>query len=284
MLQILLWLGIWLVVQMVLLSACGHISSSEGSFSSHGEKPIFVPVTKGVYVWGSPPGELGHQPTEDQQTVEITYDFEVSTTETTQLQWVRVMKTNPSKFSTREICPSTFLTVDGVGVCPTHPVEQVSWEDVQQYLVRLNGSLKDGYHYRLPTEAEWEYFARANTSTAFSFGDSPLQGLEFGWFRENSPPRTSPVGLKRPNPWGLFDVHGNNWEWTQDLFKKGRTPSRLTDPKGGKQGEHRVVRGGSWFFTIGDARSARRAPWRQSRRIDDVSFRLVRVKIASTPQ
>lgn len=177
---------------LLLLCSCVQLSKPSSPQWSLSAPPKFVVVAKGTYVWGSPKSEEGHQPAEAQQSVEITKGFEVSTTEVTQLQWFEVMGNNPSKFSTNAVCPRTYQEIDGVGVCGDFPVEQVSWVDIQEFLSRLNHLIRDGYHYRLPTEAEWEYFARANTTTAYSFGDSPEPGMDYGWFKENSPNELRP--------------------------------------------------------------------------------------------
>jgi formylglycine-generating enzyme required for sulfatase activity len=143
----------------------------------------------------------------------------------TQAQWEAVMGSNPSEF-----------------LGPELPVETVSWEDVQAFLARLN-ALGDPYRYRLPTEAEWEYAARAGTSTAYA---GKLD--ETGWCRDNSGKQSHPVGQKQPNAWGLYDMQGNVWEWCADWFDADsyRGASRA-DPAGPASGVHRVVRGGSWY-------------------------------------
>ena len=128
----------------------------------------------------------------------------------------------------------------------TMPVEHVSWEDAQKFIERLNAK-EGGPKYRLPTEAEWEYAARAGTTTAYSFGANASQLGEYAWFSENSVSTMHPVGQKKPNPWGLYDMHGNVWEWVHDWYSgdayKAST-STAVDPKGPSTGSSRVYRGG----------------------------------------
>jgi formylglycine-generating enzyme required for sulfatase activity len=155
--------------------------------------------------------------------VTISSAYYLQTTEVTQGQWKKVMGSNPSKFKN---CGDD---------CP---VEQVSWSDVQVFIRKLN-SQEGTDKYRLPTEAEWEYACRAGTTTAYSFGDNESDLGDYGWYHGNSGNRTHPVGQKRPNPWGLYDVHGNVWEWTQT-----------------EEGSRRVFRGGSWPYNAGHCHSA----------------------------
>ncbi len=167
--------------------------------------------------------------------------FLIGKTEVTQGQWKAVMGSNPSLFSRcGEDCP----------------VEQVSWNEAQQFAQRL--SQKTGKQYRLPSEAEWEYAARAGTSTKWSFGDNESQLGDYAWFRDNSQSETQRVAQKRPNAFGLFDMHGNVWEWTQDCWHDNYTGA-LTDGRAwttGCSGSFRVLRGGSWSGNPAILRSA----------------------------
>lgn len=145
----------------------------------------------------------------------------------------------------------------GIYSAPSHfqgnnlPVEMVSWNRCQQFLEGLN-AVGDGNVYRLPTEAEWEYACRAGTTGDYA-GD--LDAL--GWYDKNSGNKTHPVGQKQPNAWGLYDMHGNVWEWCQDW--KGFYPNQpVTDPTGPSTGFLRVNRGGSWNYSAGNCRSAYR--------------------------
>ena len=149
------------------------------------------------------------------------------------------MGSNPSEFKGRN-----------------NPVEMVSWDDAQEFIKRLNA--KEGHkRYRLPTEAEWEYAARAGTTTAYSFGDNKKELSRYAWYGENSGDSTKPVGQKQPNPWGLYDVHGNVFEWVQDWYgEKYYANSPGTDPKGPSSSSGRVGRGGGWGSFAESCRSA----------------------------
>ena len=153
------------------------------------------------------------------------------------------------------------------------PVENVSWEDVQRFLFRLNESSGRG-SYRLPTEAEWEYAARAESTNDYG-GTGRLR--EMGWYRENSDYRTHPVAEKAPNDWGLHDMHGNVMEWVNDWYGAEfySWPNVDTDPTGPPDGFTRVARGGSWFDPEYMARSAYRGELDPAYRIGRIGFRLV---------
>jgi len=155
--------------------------------------------------------------------VEITRPFYLQTTEVSQAQWKRIMGNNPSRF---EDCGDD---------CP---VEKVSWNDAQKFIEELN-QMEGINKYRLPTEAEWEYACRAKTETAYSFGDEVDKLGEYARYGDNSGGKTKPVGKKKPNAWGLYDMHGNVWEWVQDRY--GDYPTGpIPDPKGPDKGEYRV--------------------------------------------
>jgi formylglycine-generating enzyme required for sulfatase activity len=156
------------------------------------------------------------------------------------------------------------------------PVINVSWEDAVNYAVWL--SRLTGERYRLPTEAEWEYAARANTTTAFSFGDDIGKLNEYAWYSDNSEGKTHPVGKKKPNAWGLYDMHGNVWEWVaddwHDNYREAPHDGRawVDDPRGA----YRVMRGGSWDYGAQGCRAAGRFYDRPSYRYDDFGFRLAK--------
>jgi formylglycine-generating enzyme required for sulfatase activity len=225
----------------------------------------FVHIPDGAFLMGSPKGEKGRFDNETQHQVTLTKEFYLQQTEVTQAQWQAVMGNNPSHFLQ---CGSE---------CP---VEQVSWEDVQQFVTRLNEKSRDTF--RLPTEAEWEYAARAGTTGPFSFGEClttdqanydgnlPLGGCPEGEYRE----QPIPVGsLKKPNNWGLHDMHGNVWEWVQDWY--GGYGTDAMDPKGPESGSFRVIRGGSWFNDAWYCRAADRLRFGPGGRNFNLGFRLV---------
>ena len=136
------------------------------------------------------------------------------------------------------------------------------------------GIIPPNYTYRLPTEAEWEYAARGGTTTLYSFGNSPAQLGTHGWYADNSAETTHPVGQKLPNPWGLYDAHGNVWEWCSDWA--GNYPGgSVTDPQGPASGTAKIIRGGSWFQTGTACRSANRDTNVAGSRNGDVGFRVV---------
>ena len=211
----------------------------------------FAYIPAGEFQMGSNNGESKEKPV---HTVRISQGFQMGITEVTQAQWEAVMGSNPSNFKN----------------CLQCPVEQVSWEDAQQFIAKLNGQ-NDGYKYRLPTESEWEYAARAGTT-----GDYAGSLDAMAWYSNNSDSKTHPVGTKSPNSWGLYDMHGNVWEWVQDWY--GAYPSgAVTDPSGAASGSYRVVRGGSWVSPAAGARSADRSrAHAPSYRSIGVGFRVVR--------
>lgn len=178
--------------------------------------------------------------------------------EVTQGQWEAVMGWNRSMNSGCERCP----------------VEYVSWDEVQEFVGRLN-ALAGGNRYRLPAEAEWEYAARAGTS-----GDRYAPNLDaIAWYEDNTgglKGRTQPVGAKAPNAWGLHDMLGNVSEWVQDWY--GRYPGdSVTDPRGPGSGSDRVIRGGNWLYGARECRASYRDELPPDYRQTTVGFRLVRM-------
>jgi len=153
------------------------------------------------------------------------------------------------------------------------PVEKVSWDDVQAFIKKLNE--KEGKNkFRLPTEAQWEYACRAGSNIRFSFGSSESDLKRYAWYDSNSGRRSHPVAQKKPNAWGLYDMHGNVWEWCQDWF--GDYPSGfVTNPKGSSSGSIRVLRGGSWNSIAGFCRSANRSRNEPGGRDNGFGFRLI---------
>jgi len=183
----------------------------------------FSVIPAGAFQMGSTNGYPNEQPV---HSVTISQSFSMQRTPVTQGQWREIMGSDPSYFSA---CGDS---------CP---VEMVSWHDVQEFIQLLNQRYP-GRNYRLPTEAEWEYAARAGTT-----GDYGGTGVldQMGWHVGNSGNRTHPVALKQPNAWDLYDMHGNVWEWVQDWYEP-YTAEAKTDPTGPASGSIRVLRGGSW--------------------------------------
>jgi formylglycine-generating enzyme required for sulfatase activity len=219
----------------------------------------FVYISPGTFMMGSPANEKDRDNDEKQHQVTLSQGYYLQSTEVTQGQWKAVMGNNPSYFK------------DCGGDCP---VEQVSWEDVQEFIRRLNQREGDDI-YRLPTEAEWEYACRAGSNDRFCFGDDEGRLSEYAWYDSNSGKKTHGVAQKKPNPWGLYDMHGNVWEWCHDWF--GDYPSgSVTDPSGPSGGSVRVLRGGSWIYGPGYVRCADRFRGDPGVRCDDLGFRLLR--------
>ena len=235
------------------------------------------------FTMGSPPDESGRHRNENQVNVTISKDFEIMTTEVTQRQWFDVMGYNPSFFKDKDDCHN-HVTIKGEKLCPSHPVERVTWTDVQSYIKKLNdmngvsgcyGTPQDTFGcYRLPTEAEWELAARGGTATPYFFGNNASLLGKYAWYRKNSGGRTYQVGLKEPNPYGLYDMSGNLWEWVQDKY--GRNLPGGTDPLPISSELGRVFRGGSWFNFARGLRSAFRSAGGLGYRHLNVGFRLVR--------
>ena len=209
---------------------------------------------------GSPEDEEGRWKTlntEGPQTaVTISRGYWMGKYEVTQTEYEGVMGNNPSYFNgVRQVWdPESGTEIDVDYTDPNRPVEAVSWDDAVAYCAaltgreRLAGRITPNSVYRLPTEAEWEYACRGWTSTRFSYGDDPgyTNLTNYAWYGDNSGGSTHPVGQKSPNPWGLHDVHGNVWEWCQDLLAYSLPGGVALDPQGPETGSHRVFRGSDW--------------------------------------
>ena len=164
-----------------------------------------------------------------------------------------------------------------------YPVETVSWDEVQEFIKRLNEKTRK--NYRLPTEAEWEYAARAGSTTRYPCGDDEGCLDAIAWYDANADYTTHPVGKKLPNAWGLYDMIGNVWEWCNDWYdEKYYKNSPSNDPKGPKAGSGRVIRGGSWGVSAGGCRSSYRSICDPSRAYDYLGFRLVLPQVISEGQ
>jgi len=232
-------------------------SSAIGAGMEEGAKTFISPFIKAQFVL-IPAGTFTR---DDMNRLPVTLSkpFYMQTTEVTQEQWVKIMGNNPSLF--RECGNSC-------------PVENVSWVDVQEFIRRLNQQEQTN-KYRLPTEAEWEYACRAGSATKYSAGDSDELLGDYAWYEKNSGRRTHPVAQKKPNAWGLYDTHGNVWEWCQDW--QDDYPARaVTDPKGPLSGQHKVMRGGAWLDSAPLLQCAFRGQDYHVIRSNDIGFRLVR--------
>jgi len=223
-----------------------------------GVKLELVLIPAGEFKMGSPDSDKDAFKWEKpQHRVRITKPFYLGKFLVTQEQWEAVMGGNPSDLKG-----------------PKKPVEMVNWEDCQKFLKRLNDKVR-GERFQLPTEAQWEYACRAGSKTRYCFGDDEKQLGEYGWYEKNSGNTTHPVGEKKPNGWGLYDMHGNVWEWCQDWYGDGYYATSPTDdPMGAATGSHRVVRGGWWFDPAGLCRSAFRGLSESGRRFEDLGLRV----------
>ena len=227
----------------------------------------FVLIPRGSFIMGSPSGEPGRTIFEEQNEVFIQKPFYIQTTEVTQQQWEEVMGDNPSYFlECGENCP----------------VENVSWLDVQDFIKTLS-QMDSSSIYRLPTEAEWEFVCRSDSSTAFSNGDfinfecSKDNSLdEIAWFHCNSQGKTHPVAQKTPNHWGIYDMHGNVSEWCQDVYVTNYAQILSGHVEDLDHIADRVSRNCSYIDTAVSCRSAARLNFKPDVRINAIGFRLVR--------
>ena len=263
------------ILVLMMLAGCSKETSVAPTPT---EEPITIPglnldmmaIPAGTFVMGSPNDEEGRDDGEGPRTtVTITKPFWLGKTEVTQSQWKVVMGNTQSIFKGDDL-----------------PVEQVSWNDAVSFCEKLNEMKRDtlpaGYRYTLPTEAQWEYACRAGTTTRFSYGnDTGYSQLgSYAWYDNNSSGKTHPVGDKLPNGWGLYDMHGNVWEWCLD-WKGDYTGGSVSDPQGPQSGAERVNRGGGWLNIAGrDCRSAFRFGFEPEASLFDIGFR---VALSSVP-
>jgi formylglycine-generating enzyme required for sulfatase activity len=211
-----------------------------------GLRLVFVPA--GTFRMGSPPTEKARTEDEVPHEVALTRSFYLGAHEVTQAQWAKLMGSNPAHFTGDD----------------RRPVECVSWNDCQEYLRQAGGGL------RLPTEAEWEYASRAGSTVRFCFGDDETQLPQYAWLNSGG---THPVGTKKPNAWGLHDMHGNVYEWCADRF--GPYPAdKVTDPTGPAEGDLRALRGGCYRYSPRKCRSAYRGGGPADRGFNNLGLRV----------
>jgi eukaryotic-like serine/threonine-protein kinase len=225
---------------LFLDTTAGTSSGRIYRIASSNVAPAMVKINPGSFFMGSPEQEAERSPEEGpRRHVTLTKPFSIGKTPVTQAEYMAVTGVNPSQFPADLACP----------------VDSVSWEDARAYCAKLTiqergaGRIAGAQVYRLPTEAEWEYACRAGTTTRFSHGDDPgFSGLmTHAWFGGNSDEKPHPVATKLPNPWGLFDMHGNVWEWCADWYHNNYSGIGPTDPVDSSiSNEGCSIRGGSW--------------------------------------
>ena len=277
-----LWVAAFAVIVLLVVGAVVLIPMLNPTTLTLSNGIEFVKIPAGEFDMGSPASEIDRSDFEGPvHRVKISKAFYMGKYEITQKQWRDVMGTNPSYFKGDNL-----------------PVENVSWNDAQEFIKKLNE--KEGLNkYRLPSEAEWEYAARAGTTSRYSFGDDESKLGDYAWYAENSglrPPKkgdyfgydeddwinnkwngiTHDVGQNKPNPWGLYDMYGNVREWVQDTYHDNYTGAPVDGSAWESESGYSniVSRGGSWFINARACRSASRAPiaWPSN----DGGFRLVR--------
>jgi formylglycine-generating enzyme required for sulfatase activity len=219
------------------------------------------------------------------RVVKLTRPFWLSKFEVTQGEFNSLLGRNPSHFKIDpkrvldNLPPEQVAVLASLQDDANRPVEKVSFYDAMGYCLTLTksereaGRLPLNYEYRLPSEAEWEYACRAGTTNQFSFGDSAAAANSYAWTASNSAGMPHTVGQKEPNPWGLYDMHGNVWEWVLDWFAEYPSVD-VTDPTGPTQSKFKVFRGGGWYHEVEFARSANRFMMAPGSAINFVGFRV----------
>jgi len=229
-------------------------------------------IEPGIFMMGSPQNEKGRYDDEDLHQVTLTQGFWMAETTVTQALWVAVMGENPSDFKDKKDEKHSH----------NYPVENVSWDHVQGFLKKIN-QLHPDLHLRLPWEAEWEYACRAGTQTPFNFkGELSLDKVNYRgtWddyenWGEGAKQKTAEVKSHPCNHWGLYEMHGNVWEWCKDDWQAHLGTEPVQDPRVGGVGDRRVVRGGSWVNDGRDVRSAYRYRYAPDLRDYNLGFRLL---------
>ena len=278
--------SVWMLI--FVIGACGAAVSAspprspqQGSTAAYSTNELgmqFVMVPSGEFQMGCSEGVKPNECSKDEKPrhrVQLTKAFEIGKTEVTQKQWQAIMGSDPSAFKGEDL-----------------PVEQVTFLQVHEFLNKLNAR-NDGFLYRLPTEAEWEYAARAGTTDQYAgslhdmawYNDGQAAARGTGAFQnENSPvgllvPEPHPVATKKPNAWGIYDMRGNVAEWVEDFYDPNYySNSKTADPKGAATGDGRVVRGGSFRVYPWLTRVSLRTVFPETYEFNDLGFRVVREK------
>ena len=242
--------------------------------NSIGMKLAYIPA--GEFMMGSPDSESKADQDEfPRHPVRITKPFYLGIHEVTQKEWVEVMKTFPWRYGSLPVKEGN-----------SYPAAPVGWKQAMEFCRLLterehrSGCLPRGWKYSLPTEAQWEYACRAGTTTRFSFGSDETSLDEYAWYESNSDLHGRPVGGKRPNAWGLYDMHGNVWEWCSDWYGKDYyLDAPRVDPRGPSRGLYRAYRGSSWYRTSKSHRSANRPDANPATKDHFIGFRLARIQV-----
>jgi formylglycine-generating enzyme required for sulfatase activity len=246
------WFSLLLVLVLLSQLSCNKSTSNVPNQSAS----TLVPITNMVSIKAGTFFRIKYP-------VTLTHDYLLGKYEVTQGEYAALMGKNPSHFQGDT----------------NRPIEKLSFFDAVAYCQELTrrerqaGHLPPDYEYRLPSEAEWEYACRAGSTNFFSFGDSSTNADQYAWTLENSDATTHPVGQKRPNAWGFYDMHGNVWEWCSDWFAP-YPATALTNPLGAVSSKFKVFRGGGWNQAIEFARASNRFMMSPSNGIHFVGFRV----------
>ena len=228
------------------------------------DKMETVFIKAGTFMMGSPETETDRSSNETQHQVTLTKDFYMGKYEVTNAQFCEFLNDkgigSDGTYTTSDYGSQTLIYTNSWGVkysdgkwapqsgYDNYPVNDVTWYGANEYAKWIGGAL--------PTEAQWEYACRAGSTNAYCFGDSSDSLGDYAWYEDNSGSKTHPVGQKKPNAWGLYDMHGNVWEWCADWYSDSYSTTAVTDPTGPTSGSIRVMHGGSWNSSASDCRSA----------------------------
>jgi formylglycine-generating enzyme required for sulfatase activity len=251
-------------------SACTRTEDPPGQLTvdlGGGVKLEMVLIPAGEFMMGCPSSDQDAVDAEKpQHRVRITRPFYLGKYPVTQEQWDAVMGGQATTGDDHHF--------KGL----KNPVDTVSWQNCQEFLEQLNRRPGNpGEKFQLPTEAQWEYACRAGSSTKYCYGDEESRLGEYAWYDDNSEHKTHPVGEKKPNAWGLYDVHGNIWQWCEDRFGGGYyAKSPVDDPPGPAAGSDRALRGGAWGSYARSCRSSSRLALTPMYRDENLGFRVAR--------
>ena len=253
------WLAFLNLCKLYANSAEKKVKDMPKAFSVDGLK--MLRINPGIFKMGSPKMPAQAEPYEGLRKVNITKAFFLSATEVSQAMWERHMIINPSRFQS-----------------PSLPVEGITWKEAMKFCDILNKkkekwNIPEKLIFRLPSEAEWEYAARAGTNTTFFFGESSEQLMKYAWISDNSEGSTKPVGLLLPNDWGFLDIYGNVREWCLDGYGP-RPNGELLNPVLALQNMDKVSRGGSWDSCDECCKTHKRMNYGENYQSSDIGFRL----------